>query len=325
MLEAECDYLEFTVPADRRWDLVGVLPGGVEVLSRGWRGYTHSGLLAGGKGRIGWSPERPEMGVHVSLGSQALDVLGVLEDAWAHRPDVVGLIQDGLGGRVTRFDVAFDDFEGALQLDTIEAALYAGHYTSRWKSGRVVRGFGRNQGGRTFYVGSPRSNAMLLVYDKAAERAAKGVAFEGEHWVRVELRLRRERANAAASLFKGIREDAGRVFRHLAGVLRGYIEFKQPNGGDSNKRRWRPAAWWLQFVGHVEKARLAVRERELRTVEDVKGWFSLQVAPSVALLEESMGKAEAWAWILGETEAGRLRWRAKHRAILAASTSAPAG
>jgi len=184
-----------------------------------------------------------------------------------------------------------------------------------------VKGFGRSAGGRTFYLGSPLSDSMLLVYDKKQERAAAGVPFEGKHWVRVELRLRRERANVAATLFKGVREDAGRVMRHFAGVLRGYIEFKEPNEGDSNKRRWKPAAWWLEFVGDVEKASLAVRERELATVKDIKKWFSLQVSPSMALLEESMGQVEAWAWLLGAAELGRYRWTARHRAILAASTA----
>jgi len=319
-LQCDCDYLEFTVPADRQADLLAALPGDVQMLDRGWRGYTNAGLLAGGKGRVGWSPERPEMGCHVSLGSQALDVLGVLDDRWADRPGVVELVQDDLEGHVTRFDAAFDDQGDVLDLDTIERALFAGEYTSRWKGGRVVKGFGGNLGGRTFYLGSPKSDAMLLIYDKAEERAAKGEPFDGDHWVRVELRLRRGRADAAASLFKRARDNASAVMSHLAGVLRGYIEFKVPNATDTNKRRWEPASWWLRFLGFVEKARLpVVADLQVKTLGDVQNWITAQVSPSLALLEEGMGFDQAWAFLFSEAQEGRHRWKSRHRAILAAS------
>lgn len=316
----KCDFLEFTVPADRQADLVASIPGGLVQADRGFRGYSHSAILAGGKGRLGWSPDRPEMGVHCSLGGQALDVLGALDAAWADRSGVVGLVQDGLGGHVTRFDAAWDDLDGALDLDVVEAALDAGEFTSRWKRGYRVKGFQGFAGpGRTFYLGSGKSDAMLLIYDKAAERAAAGVEFQGDHWVRVELRLRRERANTAAAVFKSVTQNAAAAMAHLAGVLRGYIEFKTPDASDSNKRRWAVAPWWSAFLGHVEKARLTVGQAELRTLDDVKAWVARQVGPSLALLQEAMGFEDAWAFLFAEAKDGRERWNAKHLAIIAAS------
>lgn len=254
------------------------------------------------------------------MGSQALDVLGALDVAWNDRPGVVGLVQDDLGGHVTRFDAAFDDLDGVLSMDTVGAALHAGEFTSRWKGGRAVEGFGGFAGsGRTFYLGSARSDAMLLIYDKSAERAARGVEFGGDHWIRVELRLRRERANAAAAVFKSVKENARAAMAHLAGVVRGYIEFKTPDASDSNKRRWAPAAWWVEFLGHVEKARLTVSESKLQTAEGLRAWVSGQVAPSLALLVEVMGFDAAWAFLYAESVEGRERWNARHRAIIAAS------
>jgi len=318
MLTSTCDFLEFTVPAERRPELMHVLPGGFVPLDKGWRGYSHAGLVAGGKGMMGWNPERPDMGCHVSLGSQALDILGELDAAWANRPGVCEFIQGDLEGRVTRFDAAFDDRQGALDMDVIEGALKAGEYTSRWKAGQVVLGLGQSAGGRSFYLGSPRSDARLLIYDKAAERAAKGEAVQGP-WVRVELRLRRERANTAAALFSRAVHNAKEVMAHLAGVLRGYVEFKVPNATDSNKRRWEPAAWWVRFLGDVEKARLEVPQQARRTVDDVKGWISFQVSPSLALLEDALGFDRAWSFLYAEAQEGRARMGPRHKAILAAS------
>jgi len=162
---------------------------------------------------------------------------------------------------------------------------------------------------------------MLRTYDKRAERIQKGHEdqVEGiEHWVRVELQLRRKRADAAAALFQASKADQVGVMRQLAGVLRGYVEFKTPTTADSNKRRWAPAEWWLTFLGHVEKARLVV-EKIVRTIEDVQDWVSSQVAPSLALLEKALGFDRAWSFLRSEATAGRARWGPRHLAILRAT------
>jgi DNA relaxase NicK len=159
---------------------------------------------------------------------------------------------------------------------------------------------------------------MLRCYDKRRERLNKGHGDEVEgvdHWLRVELQLRRKRADAAARDFQGVKVDPRGVFGHLAGVLRGYLEFKVPSDSDSNKRRWKPAAWWVAFLGYVEKSRLRV-EKVVRTIQHVQDWVSFQVAPSLALLEEALGSDRAWSFLFGEAQEGRARWGPKHRAIL---------
>jgi len=317
MLTATVDFLEFTVPQVVFYDLVGLLPGGLTARDSGWRGYQCSALVASGKGFVGWSPDREDMGVHVSLGGQALGIFAGLDKRWEDLAGVLSLIRDEWKGHVTRIDVAFDDKEGVLDLERMRQEVKAGNFTTRWKGGHDRWGWG-NQAGESLYFGRKGSDAFLCCYDKKEERLAKGHEVKEDHWVRVELRLRRKRADAVAQLWQEVSMDAPRVFEHLAGVLRGYLEFKVPNATDSNKRRWAAAPWWSAFLGHVEKARLTL-EKVVRTVQNVMSWVSAQVAPSLALLETALGKDRAWAFVFAETEDGRARWGPRHRAILKAS------
>ena len=319
-LQAAVDFLEFTLPVEAFHDLIDLLPGGLTPLDRGWRGYTSCALVASGKGRVGWAVDRPEMGVHCSLGGQALAVLAGLDDRWKDVPAVLACLRDQLGGKITRLDLAWDDKTGVLDLDRMETEVRAGNFTSRWKGGYRRWGWG-NQAGETLYFGSRSSDAMLRAYDKRQERIAKEDfdAVDGlDHWVRVELQLRRDRAEAAAALFQDVKERPRRVFAELAGVLRGYLEFKTPSPTDSNRRRWEPAGWWLDFLGHVEKARLAV-EVIVKTIHDVMGWLADAVAPSLALVDAALGADRARSFLEEQTVNGRARWGPRHRAILAAS------
>jgi hypothetical protein len=92
MLEATVDFLEFTVPVGAFFDLVELLPGGLVPLDRGWRGYSSSALVASGKGRVAWSVDREDMGVHCSLGGQALGVFAGLDPRWADVPAVLAVL-----------------------------------------------------------------------------------------------------------------------------------------------------------------------------------------------------------------------------------------
>ena len=121
-----------------------------------------------------------------------------------------------------------------------------------------------------------------------------------------------------ARLYATARENVTRVTVKLSGYLRSMVEFKA-RSGDSNKQRQPAASWWLRFLGYADKARLSVVEAEARTVDDVKAWVSLQVAPSLALLQEALGFDKAWAFLYAETQEGRSRWGPRHKAILAAS------
>jgi len=171
-------------------------------------------------------------------------------DFWADVPYVVFILLVSFGAKVRRFDVAWDDLDGILpEPGFIRDWAYAGNLSSYWKKGRRVDEFNLSgdhsaqDEGHSVYFGSPKSAAQLTIYNKAAERRSKGEEFDGS-WIRAELQCRRDRAHAIAKVFAEFCQDVEGTAQKLAGILRQYIEFKEPVATDSNRRRWPIVSWW---------------------------------------------------------------------------------
>lgn len=135
---------------------------------------------------------------------------------------------------VTRVDLAFDDHSGLLDINQIEYDLASGFWTARFRWWTCTYG----SEGISLYMGSPKSDTRCRIYDKAAERN-----LENQHWVRIELQLRRGNASTAVQhIVSGL--TVGNVF---TGVLRNYIQFREP-AEDSNKSRWPLADYWENLL-----------------------------------------------------------------------------
>jgi phage replication initiation protein len=197
------DWVAYTVPEDV--PLGDALPGGDELdwtpLEKGGLGYQNCAIA--GHARVYYNGQ-PGMGKHVSLPGQAcreLEASGALErDDVGGWPGFLGQLRSK-GYHITRLDVALDDRDGQLDIGTMREAAEAGHYTSPWQAFEIVRSRKRRgeDFGDTLYFGSPRSDVHLRVYDKAAERSAKGESVEGS-WTRVELQAKDKHAEAIAGL-----------------------------------------------------------------------------------------------------------------------------
>lgn len=90
--------------------------------------------------------------------------------------------------RVTRLDVAYDDLSGVLDIEEVCRDTEAQEYVSSFRGWNVQRG----SEGSSVTLGSQSSEILIRIYDKAAERGFD----DGRHWVRVELQLRRDRAES---------------------------------------------------------------------------------------------------------------------------------
>lgn len=266
------DWLAFTVPA---LDPVTV----EEWLGEDWT-ETERGGMGYKKGKVCghmrlYYDGQAGMGVHVEIsgkGCREVEALWHFYD-WA---TIIEGVTDR-GGHVTRIDVAFDDRAGILSALEITRAIDEGRVVSRFKDAlnmrkrRLVDGEGN---GWTEQFGSAQSSVQVTMYDKAKEQGVEG------HWLRVEMQFRHDRAEAAAEMVK-----AGKI-AEIAGVLRGYIEFKTlPAGSDSNKRRWPAASWWVSFLDGCAKTRLQVKPRT-RSLDDVYAWLDRSVGPSLAVFVE---------------------------------------
>lgn len=304
--------------------------------------YGYRGGRAFGSSRI-WYDGRDDMGTMLELSGQACRELEAIAAPGAESPagressivpskvgpateadqaggggDWVGRLAYllALGIKPTRLDLAMDDREGLLDLDQIERDLRAGNVTSLFRrnrrSCRKYEDFdlgGGEASGRTLYLGRPTSDVQVRFYDKGAQLKQEG------HWIRCEVQLRGIRAQLAA---EAIVEHGD--LRAVAGILRSYVQFRVPNGSDSNRRRWEVAGWWDAFLGAVERINLTAPGKP-KSVQEVAGWIEKQLAPNLALVAAGLGWSvdDAYSWVSRLCQEGRKRWDHRHRAILAAA------
>lgn len=138
------------------------------------------------------------------------------------------------GCKVTRLDVAFDDHTGLLNIRQIVNDTQAGNWVSRSNYWETIL----SSKGSTVQIGSPQSKVLVRIYDKAAERNCPA----GDHWIRVELQLRDDRASRFMQL-EGL--TIGEAF---SGVLLNYLRFVIPDPNDENRWRWDMTPYWLNLL-----------------------------------------------------------------------------
>lgn len=164
------------------------------------------------------------------------------------------LFQGNSGFHVSRLDVAFDDHSGILDIwqlfrDTDKVDEDAEQqFVSKFRKSKVEKEFDDGRPGITVYHGSKKSAILIRIYDKAAERGLS----KDQHWVRVELQLRDERAEA----FCFAKEPIGELFR---GVLVNYVRYVDDSGTDSNRWRWPMKPYWENLIEQVGRIRLYVK------------------------------------------------------------------
>lgn len=135
---------------------------------------------------------RPDMGVWCEMsgqGCRAFETLSLLEgDKWQALFEII----TAENMNITRLDVAYDDHTGILDIDEIIQDTRRKEYVSKSDYWEIVE----SSKGQTLQFGSPQSDTLIRIYDKARERNCPA----GEHWIRCELQLRRERAVAFSRL-----------------------------------------------------------------------------------------------------------------------------
>lgn len=149
---------------------------------------------------------------------------------------------------------------------------------SRMSKRSVVVSFnGTQRNGSTVYIGAESSSFRARIYDKALEQGTEN------HWIRVELVMRHENANAFAEKLV----DSETVGKLAAQVINDKFSFIDRD--DSNISRCTVCDWWAKFVDELEAVRLVAREVVQHPVEHIKEWLRKQIAPSLAIIVETLG------------------------------------
>ena len=134
---------------------------------------------------------RDDMGVWCEMsgqGCRAFETLTSLSSKWG---DLFHTITAN-NMNITRLDVAYDDHTGTLDINQIIQDTRKQEYISKSDYWEIVE----SSKGQTVQFGSPQSDTLIRIYDKARERNCPA----GEHWIRCELQLRRDRAVAFTNL-----------------------------------------------------------------------------------------------------------------------------
>jgi DNA relaxase NicK len=181
---------------------------------------------------------------------------------------------------ITRLDVAYDDFVMILDIDNITKQIENQKYISVMDSWKCIV----SDKGKTAELGSPSSEIMFRIYDKARERNRED---EG-HWIRWEMQLRRERAQGFVKmLLEG--HEIGALF---SGILNKYVRFVHPSKTDSNKQRWKTQQWWSKFVNTTEQISLWKTCCTNYNLKKVENFVYKQCGNGINTLIEIVGKEQ---------------------------------
>lgn len=163
-------------------------------------------------------------------------------------------------------------------MDNIVRKVEDNEVNSRMAKRSVVVSFnGTQRNGSTVYIGAESSDFRVRIYDKALEQGTE------DHWIRVELVMRHENANAFVARMINS-ESVGKLAAQVINDKFCFID-----RDDSNITRCTVCDWWSRFVDELEAVRLVVREVVQHPVEHIKDWLRMQIAPSLAIIVETLG------------------------------------
>lgn len=281
-----------------RESLDGLLGGaGFEPSERGVPGYAMVETGVSGA-YFAWHPEREEMGKHWCLPAQALARVEGDDPLRAVRYAVVG------GCRISRMDVRLDVPADVLTPALMDEWARAGLLVTRAQQARWVDGYDVRTGearGGTWYLGSPKSERMLRVYDKQAESG------EGPPRTRIEMQLRDHAANALALAML----EAEDPIEAFLDALVGYVDVRLLDNPQPERRTRHPE--WDAVMQGARAAKVAKPPRR-PSLERAREWLRRQLGPTLAVLVEADG-GDLGA-VLEAIVQGRERWRPSHRAML---------
>jgi hypothetical protein len=190
-----------------------------------------------------------------------------------------------VGARFTRVDGYYDDRARHAEPPAVAEAFRQRLTVTRIKRVREQRGWVLEDGadearadGATTYIGSPTSEAMIRIYDKAAESGSAGAG------VRWEVQMRRHRAEAFGTAAIATGDALG---AYVLGCIRGLVDFRE-RAGVAHGERAPLAPWWAAIIGDAERVTLNAPVKP-DSLERTARWLMRGVAPSLALAGRAYG------------------------------------
>lgn len=204
--------------------------------------------------------------------------------------------------KVTRLDVALDDFEGKINFSTVEKKLSLKHFKSVKRSYNVVKEQ-TTEGivkGETIYIGGRKKsgingNYFARFYNKYAEYRSKHQllptqAQKSGIWQRYELQFNKIKAEQVVNeILK--KKSIGLVYSGIMGSIITFLEpVKNKNRKNyRNKSNWKIAPWWQEFLQDAEKINLRHVEQDFN-FGSVLSWLRIAVVPTWQTVSDIFSK-----------------------------------
>jgi hypothetical protein len=188
-------------------------PTNKQELKRGMLGYDTAIKYIDGRVEL-CSSTRKDMGVHTIFSGDTLRNL-----MWMANVDSFQVLTDMASKRVSRVDVALDIKWGTLDILALWSMLESDQVDTRIEKWLYLRG--AKGDGETLYIGAPKSDKRMRIYDKQAE---SGSDYE---WTRVEVQYRHKMATRACRALLSSKTPSEQV----PGMIVDFINF-------DNDRDW---------------------------------------------------------------------------------------
>lgn len=205
-ITAGIDWVQVTQSQDN-WPYPHAWPS-AHVPGRGKLNYDVSRKFVDGRVEL-VSMSREDMKTHVIMSGDAIRNL-----TSSHCSSHEEILDWASKGSVTRVDIYVDVRHGSLSIEGLRDAVTDG--TSGTKAENSLYMKAAIGSGETLYVGSPKSNKRLRVYDKQAESKT------GFEWTRIELQLRQKYARRAVWTLHNKKDWTGAI----AQIIRGFVPFE---------------------------------------------------------------------------------------------------
>ncbi len=197
--------------------------------------------------------------------------------------------------KITRLDLAADEIgeedldpDYCLYPDRLDFYSRHGLCTGSARQFKTVCGFS-NTGdmlpGFTFYAGSfkRRSNSLMRIYDKKAERDINGPG----HWMRCELELRGDKAREVYVVLTSCEDFHSKIKELYEGICLDLCRFIDER--KSNVTRSVTSEWWTNFLDGCEVGYKFTNPQEYKTIDKLMQWVDHSVLGALKVVYETYG------------------------------------
>lgn len=312
------DWLQVTFTGEKTWSEILHILGLSKVefmkFETGYYGYPN--MYGMGNINIMYRDNLAEY--HIQMTGQGCRMFEqVSEKSWVQ---LLSYIQDDPNAKLTRIDLAIDDFKGMFTIPTIRRKIKRGELVSKFTKAKAIEEFrlmtdelGNSPvTGDGVRFGSDSSRLVIRMYDKLLERQNQGFDVTVNKWVRVELQLRKEYANEA--LRELILNDFA-IGLVAKGYLKEYLRFVDKTATDSNKRRWKDSHFWAVYMKNIEPLKLSLQAPD-KTIERSIKWLDHSIAPSLAMVYEAKGEGFFNRFVDDMKTEGKKRMKKKHEVMV---------